>query len=79
MKIKRTRYVVMRNNRTEIWCGLTKNNYFKKVDEIGRNAIRSYDSEKRAKSSYNVSCCPYWNENYEIVEITETLDLGEVE
>lgn len=25
MKIVRNRYVVMRNNRTEIWCGCAKN------------------------------------------------------
>lgn len=72
--IKRTRYVVMRNNRTEIWCGVSKHFYFKKIDEIGNVSIKTYESENRAKAS-----CSSWDRDFEIVEITETLDWSEVD
>ena len=35
LRIERTRYVVMRRNRTEIWCGLSRELFhFVKVDEL---------------------------------------------
>ena len=45
MKIERKRYVVMRNNRTEIWCGISRRFSFKKIDEINNASIKTYDSE----------------------------------
>lgn len=50
IKIQRTRYVVMRNNRTEIWCGLAKNFYFKPIQEIGNTSIKTYASEAKHKA-----------------------------
>lgn len=72
MNIKRKRYVVMRNNRTEIWCGISRQFSFKKLDEINNASIKTYDSESRAKSS-----CSSWDRNFEVVEITETIDWSE--
>ena len=46
MKIERKRYVVMRKNRTEIWCGLARQFHFKKIDEIGESAIKTYRTKK---------------------------------
>lgn len=34
LRIERIRYVVMRRNRTEIWCGLSREFHFVKVDEL---------------------------------------------
>lgn len=41
MKIQRKRWVIMRNNRTEIFCGLTRNYGFKSVKEIGNTAVKN--------------------------------------
>ena len=46
MKIQRKRWVIMRNNRTEIFCGLARNYQFKPVDDIGNTSIKTYRSEK---------------------------------
>lgn len=67
MKIERKRYVVMRRNRTEIWCGLARQFHFKKIDEIGESAIKTYRTEKQAMT------CSSWDRDFEVVEITETL------
>ena len=34
MKIERTRYIIVRNNRTEIFCGASKNHSFEKIEEL---------------------------------------------
>ncbi len=68
MKIERKRYVVMRNNRTEIWCGLARNYYFKPVDEIGDSPIKTYLSANKARSG-----CSSWDRDFEVVEVTETI------
>ena len=67
MKIERKRYVVMRKNRTEIWCGLARQFHFKKIDEIGESAIKTYRTEKQAHT------CSSWDRDFEVVEIIETL------
>ena len=68
MTISRKRYVVMRKNRTEIWGGCARNFYFKPVDDIGDFAIKTYRTEKQAKSS-----CSSWDRDFEVVEVVETL------
>ena len=70
MLIERKRYVVMRNNRTEIWCGLARHFYFKSVSEIGDSPIKTYLSSSKAKSS-----CSSWNKDFEVVEVVETLSI----
>lgn len=68
MKIQRKRYVVMRKNRTEIWCGLARQFHFKKVDEIGGSAIKTYHTEKQAMT------CSCWDRDFEIVPVIETIE-----
>lgn len=69
MRIERTRYVVMRNNRTEIWCGLARSFSFKKVDEIGETAIKTYRTRKQAESG-----CSSWDRDFEVVEVKEIVE-----
>ena len=71
MKIERTRYVVMRNNRTEIWCGLAQHYHFVKVDEIKDVAIKTYRTRKQAESG-----CSSWDRDFEVVECKEIYDIG---
>lgn len=67
MTIARKRYVVMRNNRTEIWGGLARNYSFKKIEEIGDHPIKTYRTKKQAESS-----CSSWDRDFEVVEVVET-------
>lgn len=73
MKIERKRWVIMRNNRTEIFCGLARNYNFKPIDNIGNTAIKTYLSKNKALSSFENS---WWNPDFEVeaVEITETYE-----
>ena len=70
MKIERKRYVVMRKNRTEIWCGLSKNFYFKPVNEVGETAVKTYRTENQAKSG-----CSSWDREFEVVPVIETIEI----
>lgn len=72
MKIQRKRYVVMRNNRTEIWGGCAKNFYFRPIDDVGDFAIKTYRSKKQAESS--CSCTYYINNDIEVVPVIETFE-----
>ena len=69
MKIQRKRYVVMRNNRTEIWGGCAKHFYFRPITDVGDFAIKTYRSEKQAESSFS-----YWHDDFEVVPIIETFE-----
>ena len=66
LRIERTRYVVMRRNRTEIWCGLSRKFHFVKVDELKDTAIKTYRTAKQAESG-----CSSWDTYFEIVESEE--------
>ena len=68
MTIARKRYVIMRKNRTEIWGGMAQHYKFRPIDDIGDFAIKTYRTEKQAKSS-----CSSWDRDFEVVEIIETL------
>ena len=70
MKIERKRYVVMRKNRTEIWCGLSKNFYFKLVDKVGETAVKTHRTENQAKSG-----CSSWDREFEVVPVVETIEI----
>ena len=72
MQIERTRYVVMRKNRTEIWCGLAQNYHFVNVDEIKDVAIKTYRTKKQAESS-----CSSWTRDFEVVECKEIYEIAE--
>ncbi len=69
MKIQRKRWVIMRNNRTEIFCGLTRNYGFKSVKEIGNTAVKTYLSKDKALASFYGSFREI--EDIEAVEIEE--------
>lgn len=72
LRIERTRYVVMRRNRTEIWCGLSRELFhFVKVDELKDTAIKTYRTAKQAESG-----CSSWDRNFEVVECKEIIDIG---
>lgn len=68
MKIQRKRYVVMRNNRTEIWAGNSKHYRFRKLDDIKIVNIVSYHSEVKALAS-----CSSYDRDFEVVPIMEAL------
>ena len=76
MRIERKRWIIMRNNRTEIFCGLARNYQFKNVNEIGDTADKTYLSKNKALASFENS----WRkpdfevEAVEITEIYETCD-----
>lgn len=72
LRIERTRYVVMRRNRTEIWCGLSRKFHFVKVDGLKNTAIKTYRTIKQAESG-----CSSWDRNFEVVECKEIIEIGE--
>ena len=51
MRIERRRYVVMRRNRTEVWCGLSKHFSFRPITEVKDVSVKTYRSEAQARSS----------------------------
>lgn len=70
MKIERKRYVVIRNNRTEIWCGLSKRFHFKPISDIGDVAIKTYRTKNQALSG-----CSSWDRDFEVVPAVETIEI----
>ena len=73
--INRIRYVIMRNNRTEILCGMAEHFRFKKINELEKTPIKTYFSEYKAISSF--MSIPRWpgNEDIEIVKVREILQI----
>lgn len=63
MRVERERWVIMRNNRTEIFCGLARNYQFKPVNDIANTAIKTCRSENTALSSFKSS---WYNPNFEV-------------
>ena len=78
--IKRIRYVVI-NNHNEIFCGLARNYTFKPIDNIGDTAIKTYLSEKKAKSSFLSSWYAkeedFNNGTFRVVKVTEAITESE--
>ena len=68
IKIKRKRYIVMRNNRTEIWCGLARRYHFVPVESIGDIAIKTYRTENQSRSG-----CSSWDRDFEVVPVMESI------
>lgn len=69
MKIQRKRYVVMRKNRTQVWCGLAKNFSFRNVAEIKDVSVKTYRSEAQARAG-----CSSYDRDFEIVPVVETIE-----
>lgn len=68
MNIIRNRFVVMRKNRSEIWCGLAKSFYFKPVSEVNDTSVKTYRSKAQAESG-----CSSWDMNFEVVPAKEII------
>ena len=70
MRIERKRYVVMRRNRTEVWCGLSKHFSFRPITEVKDVSVKTYRSEAQARSG-----CSSWDRDFEddpVIEMFET-------
>lgn len=78
MDIERIRYVITRNNRTEIFCGASRNHSFENISDIQNKkiSIQTYATLKIAESSFERS---WWNIDfdYEILKIKERIELLE--
>lgn len=74
MKIERYRYVIIRNNDTEIYCGASKNHSFEKIEDLKNKkiSVQTYATEKLAKSRFEAS---WWNIDFEykIVKVLEVI------
>lgn len=71
MKVQRKRFAVMRRARTEIWCGLGRNFYFKPINKIEDTAVKTYHSEAAAKA------CGSGDREFEIIPVIETIEILE--
>lgn len=74
MKIERRRYVVMRKNRTEVWCALAKHFSFRPIADIKDVPVKTYRSEAQAYSG-----CSSWDRDFEVVPAIETIETIESE
>lgn len=77
VNINRKRYVVVRDD-DSIFCGLARDYQFKKIDDIGDTAIKTYVSAKKAKSSFLQSwghSCEndFVTGKYRVAEVTESV------
>ncbi len=68
MRIERRRYVVMRRNRTEVWCGLSKHFSFRPITEVKDVSVKTYRSEAQARSG-----CSSWDRDFEVVPVIEMI------
>lgn len=68
MNITRKRFIVMRNNRSEVWCGLSKHFYFKPISEVKDTSVKTYRSQAQAEAG-----CSSWDRNFEVVPVTESI------
>lgn len=70
MKITRERFAIMRDNRTEIWCGIAEGAVFRPVEDLGLIAVRTYMTEGKARAA-----CWCLDEDCEIVPVRETFEI----
>lgn len=78
INILRKRYVIIRNKDNAIFCGLARNYEFRELDKLKDTPIKTYVSEKKAKSSFLLS---WWNAEeeqfndgtYKIVPVNESI------
>ena len=79
IKIERKRFVVMTSDKKEIFVGIARNMHFKDVDNLGDVSVKTYLSEKKAKSSFLQSWFGSKESDFEpggkyiVVPIMETL------
>ncbi len=51
LNIQRNRWVILKD-RKKIFCGLARDYQFKNIDDIGGTAIKTYQSESKARASF---------------------------
>jgi hypothetical protein len=76
VEIKRTRWIMTRNNGREIFCGLARHYCFKEISGIGRTAIKTYESEAKAIAALERSWGNYQEDYYKAVEVTEIIAIN---
>lgn len=69
--ISRERWIVRRKSDGAIFCGMTRSYEFRKPEEIGHAAIKTYRSEKKALAAFDSS----WSSSHDIepVKVVETI------
>jgi hypothetical protein len=73
VEIKRQRWVITRNNGTEIFCGLARAYQFKPINNIGDTSIKTYLSRNKAIASFESSWDEYSESLYMAVEVIESI------
>ena len=79
IKIERQRFIIMTSDKKEVFVGIARNMHFRRLDELGDVSVKTYLSEKKAKSSFLQSWSNSREEDfneggkYIIVPIMETL------
>ena len=77
--IKRKRYIILRTEDNSIFCGLARNYEFRKLDQLKNTPVKTYESYKKAKSSFLLS---WWRAEekhfedgtYKIIEVIESIN-----
>lgn len=71
---ERTRWIIRRKDTGAIMCGLAQQFHFKPIEEIGDTAIKTYRSEKKALSAFEMS---WGHVNFEVeaVKVKETMEI----
>lgn len=72
MKIQRIRYVITRENDSQILCGLAREYHFKDINNVGDTTIKTFSTEKKAAAAFSRSWGPV-TFDYKIVKVTETI------
>ena len=73
MKIGRKRWVIVRDNGAEIFCGLARHYQFKPINDIRDTAIKTYLSRNKAIAAFESSWDDFDDIRYKAVEVTETI------
>lgn len=78
--INRTRYIIMRDDGA-IFCGLSRDFKFKKVEDIGDISLKTYSTENKAIDSFLRSWYAdkkdFRTGKYKVVKVTESITIDE--
>lgn len=69
MVIEKKRYVIMRNNRTEVMCGCKGCYYFHAISDLGSRKIKTYKTPPTEAPVFGVGY------NFEVVPVLETIQI----
>ena len=72
IKIIRQRYAIVDKNKNLIFCGLARDYTFKKLNDIGDTAIKTYRSEAQARDAFFRS----WGDDrdIQIIKVNEIIE-----